>query len=341
MAKPPRPALAVAATILVVVMAACGGASDQSAPPKTERTTAAATEPDVTTTTPTTTTTTATTTEPPSTTTATTTTTTTTTEPPTTTTTTAPPPPPPPPVPTADNNGLTVNQASTGVWVVTMDQSKLRFNLMPGYEDGNGFIRPTSITDEYRGRAVAAFNGGFKYGVSGGGFFLGGAEPVALQGGAASLVVYKDGTATVGKWGRDVGMNDNVEAVLQNLQLMVDGGAVTDVSNSDASRWGATLGGGAAVPRSGVCVTGDGQVRWTGGPGIGAATLADAMVQAGCVRGMELDINPQWVSFAIFDHPDPANPGSVTSRNLYNGMFYGPDSYFSGKSRNWILLTWK
>ncbi len=259
----------------------------------------------------------------------------------TTTTTTTTTAPPRPAVAPPDDDGLTVNQASTGAWVVDIDQSKLRFNLMPGYEDGNGFIRPTSITDEYRSRAVAAFNGGFKYDVSGGGFYLGGAQPVPLQDGAASLVVYKDGTATVGQWGRDVGMDDRVEAVLQNLRLIVDGGAVNGAADGDTSTWGATLGGTSYVPRSGVCVTADGQVRWTGGPGIGPGTLATTMVQAGCVRGMELDINPQWVSFAIFDHPDPSNPASIDPRNLYDGMYYGPGSYFDGKSRNWVLLTWK
>ncbi len=328
--KLPHALAAALASLLLLLVTACGGASDDVSRARRSTTTTGLT----TATTSTTTTTESATTEP-----ATTEPATTTTQPPTTTTA---PPPPPPPVPTTGNNGLTVNRAGSGVWVVDIDQSKLRFNLMPGYEEGGGpFIRPTSITDEYRGRAVAAFNGGFKFAVSGGGFFLGGIESVPLQGGAASLVIYKDGTATVGQWGRDVGMGDNVEAVLQNLQLVVDGGGLTDVSDGDASRWGATLGGGSAVPRSGVCVTGDGQIRWTGGPGIGAATLATTMVQAGCVRGMELDINPQWVSFATFDHPDPANPGSVNSHNLYDGMYYGPDSYFSGKPRNWILLTWK
>jgi len=336
-----------ALVISLTALTGCGGGSGRATQTKRARRTSTTARPTTTTATTTTTTTapattttapaTATTTEPP----------TTTTEPPTTTTTTTPPPttaPPPPAasVPSPGDNGLAANRASTGVWVVNIDQSKLRFNLMPGYEEGGGpFIHSTSITDQNRPKAVAAFNGGFKFGVSGGGFYLGGIESVPLQGGAASLVIYTDGTATVGQWGRDVGMSGNVEAVLQNLHLMVDGGAVTDVSDGDASRWGATLGGTSYVPRSGVCVTADGQIRWTGGSGIGSATLASTMVRAGCVRGMELDINPQWVSFAIFDHPDPANPPNVNSRNLYDGMYYGPDSYFSAKSRNWILLTGK
>ena len=350
-ARPHGPRMAATAVLLVVMAAltGCGEGSDTAIKTKRAQPATTTSKPTTVTTTTTTTTTTSTTTTTTSTTEPATTTSTSTTEPPTTaepatttTSTAAPPPPPAPSVPSPGDNGLAANRAGTGVWVVNIDQSKLRFNLMPGYEEGGApFIHPTSITDQIRPKAVAAFNGGFKFGVSGGGFYLGGIESVPLQGGAASLVIYTDGTATVGQWGRDVGMSGNVEAVLQNLHLMVDGGAVTDVSDGDASRWGATLGGTSYVPRSGVCVTADGHIRWTGGSGVGSTTLATTMVQAGCVRGMELDINPQWVSFAIFDHRDPADPATVNSRNLYDGMYYGPDSYFSAKSRNWILLTGK
>ena len=45
-----------------------------------------------------------------------------------------------------------------------------------------------------------------------------------LRAGAASFVIYVDGTATVGQWGRDVTMTPNVTSVRQNLDLLVDNG---------------------------------------------------------------------------------------------------------------------
>ncbi len=239
-------------------------------------------------------------------------------------------------------NGLAVRRAGGSAWVVDIDTKVLRFNLMPGFIEPRGsFIRPPSITAAFRATVIAAFNGGFKFKDSRGGFFLGGVTPVPLIDGAASLVIYSDGTATVGQWNRDVRMSIRVEGVLQNLRLMVDRSARTDVSDSDAHRWGSTFPKEtvARVPRSGVCVTADGRLRWVGSPSIGAATLADTMIQAGCIRGMELDINPKWVSFAVFDHPDPSNLNVIQDHNLYDGMRFSPETYFTGKDRNWVMLT--
>lgn len=240
------------------------------------------------------------------------------------------------------SSGLKVTRSAAGVWVVGIDPRLLRFNLMPGAVEPPGrFIRPTSITAPYRPPAMAAFNGGFKFKDSHGGFWLGGVSAVPLVPGAASLVIFKDGTATVGAWDRDVKMGPNIEGVLQNLHLMVDRGAPTDVSDTDAHIWGSTYPREtvARVSRSGICVTSDRRLHWVGGPAVGAATLADAMVRSGCRRGMELDINSKWVSFAVYEHPDPNDAGVVRGHNLYDGMHYPPLTYFLGKDRNWVLLT--
>lgn len=241
-------------------------------------------------------------------------------------------------------DGLTVHLAQTGAFIVDVDPARLRFNLMPGAVEPSGTFRlPSSITAPLRPTVVAAFNGGFKFKDSHGGFSLGGIEAVPLVKGAASLVIFKNGTATVGQWQRDVSMSPDVDGVLQNLHLMVDAGAPTDVSDTDTHAWGSTFPKErvARVPRSGVCVTNGGEIRWVGGPALGAATLAQTMIEAGCIRGMELDINPKWVSFAIFDHPDPAHPDLLAGHNVYAAMHFPPDSYFSAKPRNWIMLTWR
>ena len=45
-----------------------------------------------------------------------------------------------------------------------------------------------------------------------------------LRTGAASFVVYRNGSSTVGQWGRDVTMTPDVVSVRQNLDLLVDNG---------------------------------------------------------------------------------------------------------------------
>ena len=239
-------------------------------------------------------------------------------------------------------SGLTESGTPSGAYVVTIDPGILRVAVMPGAVEPSGsFIHPSAITGPARSSVVAAFNGGFKFKDSEGGFYLGGVTAKPLVVGGASLVVFTDGTATVGAWGRDVTMSSRVEAVLQNLHLMVDHGATTDVTDTDTHRWGSTFPKERHpnVPRSGVCVAAAGGMRWVGGLSLGAATLARAMVAAGCVRGMELDINPRWVSFSIFDHPDRAHPAVVTGHNLYAGQRFPAESYLAGKPRPWIMLT--
>ncbi len=48
------------------------------------------------------------------------------------------------------------------------------------------------------------------------------------------------------------------------------------------------------------------------GPAPTPETAAESLRRAGAVRGMTLDINPEWVTFNFCIRPDPANPTSIT-----------------------------
>ena len=89
-----------------------------------------------------------------------------------------------------------------------------------------------------------------------GGYYTDSKTVIPLRTGAASFVVYKNGSATVAQWGRDVTMGPDVVSVRQNLDLLVDNGQVVPaVYSSDPTQWGTTLGGGLYVWRSGLGVT--------------------------------------------------------------------------------------
>lgn len=61
----------------------------------------------------------------------------------------------------------------------------------------------------------------------------------------ASLVVYKNGSATVGAWGQNLSMTPSVVSVRQNLVLLVEGGKpVPGLTSTTTTKWGATLGNG-------------------------------------------------------------------------------------------------
>jgi hypothetical protein len=185
---------------------------------------------------------------------------------------------------------------------------------------GGGPYRYTAPVEPAQSTSlVAAFNGGFKMDAAGGGYFTEGRTVVPLVAGAASLVVTAGGGVTVGAWGTDVTMVPDVVAVRQNLVLLVDGGRPTpEAATPDWQAWGATCGATSCAPsvpgveaqcRSGVGVTGNGALVYVAGPALDPLQLAQVLVAAGVVRGMELDINPDWPDFASYDPP----PGGLAA----------------------------
>lgn len=211
------------------------------------------------------------------------------------------------------------SQITSAVWI---DPTLLRLRLIPGSHDpGGSWPTPPDLTGTAAARAVAAFNGGFRFQDARGGFYLDGRTAIPLRTGAASVVIYKNGRVNVGTWGREVTMTSDVRAVLQNLVPLVDHGRIAaDATYHDTHIWGKTLGASTVVARSGVGVTAAGALVYVAGPALTAKTLAESLQRAGAVRGMTLDINPEWVTFNFYTHPDPANPSQIKALKLYPQM---------------------
>ncbi len=169
---------------------------------------------------------------------------------------------------------------------------------------------------------VAAFNGGFLMKDAEGGYFTEGRTVYPLVVGAASLVIRSDGSVNVGAWGSDVTMTPDVVAVRQNLVPLVEAGQPTaQAANPDWNVWGATCGvsscSGPGSRTSGaprVGVTANGALVYVAGPALNPLQLAQLLVRAGVVRGMELDINPSWPVFATYD-PPRRRPGRAVERD--------------------------
>ena len=187
--------------------------------------------------------------------------------------------------------------------LASMDPRLLRFQLRPGSEDpgpGNWGSAPY-LPAASRPGLLATFNGGFKINQAGGGFYLNGVAKGTLTPGAASMVYYRDGRMAIGVWDRDVRMTSQVAGVRQNLRLIIDHGAIpVSVDQNVQSQWGATLGGGYYVWRSGIGVTRDGRIVYAYGPALSVRTLAGLLQRAGAVEAMQLDINPAWMSYMYY-----------------------------------------
>lgn len=226
------------------------------------------------------------------------------------------------------------------VAAVWFDPGRVRAQLHPGAVEpgGSGWSVPSFIPPASRAGLLAAFNSGFKLGDAHGGYYQDGRYAQPLITGAASMVFFKDGSMTVGRWGRDISMGPAVAAVRQNLSLLVDHGAVVPgVADNVGNAWGQTLGNRKYVWRSGIGVTRTGGVVVVSGPRLSAQTLAVLLARTGCVRAMELDINPEWTSFIRY-LPGSA-PTSPRAINLLPDMQRLATRYFSVSSRDFITLT--
>ena len=224
--------------------------------------------------------------------------------------------------------------------VVSMDQRLLKFSLRPGTDDpgpGN-WGAADYVVPGHRTGLVATFNSGFRIYASGGGFYLNGHYRAPLVNGVAAEVFYKDGRLAIGTWGRGaLRMGPKIAAVRQNLHLIVSGGKVpSSVDQNVVGAWGATLGGGYYVWRSGIGVTKDGRVVYVYGPALNVRELASLLRRAGSVSAMELDINPDWMSFMYYlakNHP--ADPIPV---NLLPTQIQPPERYYSPSNRDFTAV---
>jgi hypothetical protein len=189
---------------------------------------------------------------------------------------------------------------------------------------------------------VAAFNSGFLMSNANGGYYSEGRTVFPLRQGAASLVIYKDGTPTVAQWGRDAIMGPDVASVRQNLDLIVDNGQpVPGLNANDTSMWGYTLGNRVYVWRSGLGVTANGALLYVAGPYLNITDLADVLARAGAVRAMELDINTDWVNFATYSPSAPNGTATAANgKDLIQGMASTPGRYFEPTwSRDFVTVS--
>lgn len=191
-------------------------------------------------------------------------------------------------------------------YVAWMNGTALTFTLHPGFQQpGGAWQTPDQIPTSHP-RLAATWNGGFKIADSLGGYYAEGRAASSLVDGKASEVFYRDGSLKIGQWGRDESMTPAVAAVRQNLSLLVDHGAVTvGPGDGSSAEWGYTIKNSYYIARSGVGMTARGDIVYVGGGELSVYTLAELLRQAGAVYAMELDINPDWVSFMTYA-PQPA-----------------------------------
>jgi Phosphodiester glycosidase len=193
-------------------------------------------------------------------------------------------------------------------WIRT---STAEVALYPGYK-GPGATNlargPEMVPVAARPGLLATFNSGFYEADSAAGFYTHGTLYFPMVDGLATLVTYTTGKVDIVDWTGGPTPGADVVMARQNLPLIVDAG--TPAASLNLSfRWGVTLGGVAAVWRTAVGIDAHGNLIYVAASSQTAPSLARILVELGAVRGMELDINPEWPIFVTYSGPSAAGPG--------------------------------
>lgn len=216
--------------------------------------------------------------------------------------------------------------------VMWIDTSLTKAMFVPGYQEPGG-PNPYNgaLPEDLWPDVLANFNGAFRLADSMAGYYYDGTTVRPLVDGKASAVLYRDGTIRIGSWGRDVSMSDDVLAVRQNLDLIVDDGRSKVKNATDNYLWGATTDKESLAWRAAIGQRPDGSIVYVGAPYLSAEGLADTLVGAGVERAMVLDMNNWWTAGFYFRHkPD----GTPVCRKLDPAIQEGCDRFLKPYKRD-------
>jgi hypothetical protein len=233
--------------------------------------------------------------------------------------------------------------------LASMDPTVVRFVLVAGTREPGGGVGGwgATVPADERSHLLAAFNSGYRMRDTPGGALEEGHQVRTFVAGLATFGVRADGSATVGEWGRDLGVGTGAQvstgagpetgivAARQNLRLIVDGSQpVAGLRTNAGGQWGTARN---ALPtwRSGVGIDAAGRLVYAAGNQLTLDVLARALQQAGAVRAMELDIHRHMVTFNVF-RSGPA--GGLTGHKLLPDMTESANRYLSPDQRDFVAV---
>ncbi len=215
-----------------------------------------------------------------------------------------------------------------------IDAKRAELTLNPGRLEPSVELPrgPMEVPAAHRPKLLATFNSGFKLSDSHGGFVLHGSTYAQMVDGQGTLVGYSDGRVDVIDWRYGAKAPPGVSFARQNLPLIVDEGK-PNPNIANTSEWGATVENAVLVWRSGIGVDSRGDLIYAAGEDQTVASLAKALIRAGAVRAMELDINSYWVSFITYGEPGAGDPN-----NLLSGMERPDTRYLEPDDRDFLAV---
>ena len=226
--------------------------------------------------------------------------------------------------------------------LVKMNMSLLSIDAVAGtWEPGEAAHKgpgKVPLNVQMSNNLVAAFNGGFQKKDGAYGMIVGSETYLPLKEGLATLVIYSDKKPQLVDYqGQNFGKD--VVAIRQNGPLLIDNGKIVTYSQSwNMQTWGLTTTNNMYTWRSGLGITKNGNLIYAVGPSLIPESLAMALQLAGAVNAMQLDINPVWVRFVLYNS---LGNGKYAYTPLLKQMVNGGLPYLTGYQKDFFYVSKK
>ncbi len=225
------------------------------------------------------------------------------------------------------------------VSLVKMNMKELALGLQAGtyYPGGvygiygKGYV-PSNI--QQGNTLVAVFNGGFMAADGHYGMILDGKTYVPLKKNMATLLIHSNGQAQIINYTGQT-LPKDIIAARQNGPFLIQAGHITSFDNANTDTWGRTTTDTMYTWRSGIGITNDGNLIYAVGNSLVPATLAKALQSAGAVNAIQLDINPFWVRYIIYDS---MGGGKYDYYPLLKAMQNGGYAYLHGYNKDFFYV---
>ncbi len=218
--------------------------------------------------------------------------------------------------------------------VAWIDSSRTHLAYVPGLAEPPEIAHrgPAEVPPSLRRRLVATFNGGFPLETSNAGLVVRGQTVETMVNGIATLVEYRDGRIDIVRWEHGAEPGPRVWFAKQNLPPIVYEGRLNP-NLSDGPEWGATVNNAVRVWRSGLGIDRHGNLIYAVANYQTVGSLAEILQRAGAVRGLELDINEDWVSFIAYRHPGAGEPSQLLPE-----IYRPSDRYLTPDERDFFAV---
>jgi len=225
------------------------------------------------------------------------------------------------------------------VSLVKMNMSKLNIGVQagtyypggPNGMPGPGFV-PKSIQES--NSLVAVFNGGFMAKDGHYGMIVGDKTYVPLRENLATLLIYTNGSAKFIDYQGQPLTND-VAAIRQNGAFLIRNGIISPYIETTSDTWGRTTTNSMYTWRSGIGITKNGNLIYAVGNSLIPSTLAKALKNAGAVDAMQLDINPFWVRYILYNS---LGNGNYSYYPLLKDMQNGGYAYLHSYNKDFFYI---